>query len=54
MPLEPPKRPHLRAVPPPPDTEPVDEVALPRIVALRLVPPPQPLPPPDDPPRGAA
>ena len=51
---EPPKRPHLRAVPPPPDSEPVED-ALPRIVSLRLVPPAMPFEPfDDDPPRGAA
>lgn len=52
---EPPKRPHLRIVPPPDDAdEPTDspqasEDAPPRVVPLRSVPPP-----PDDPPRGAA
>ncbi len=51
---EPPKRRHLRAVPPPPDGEPAPEAALPRIVPLRLVPPPRDVPPPDDPPLGAA
>ncbi len=51
---EPPKRPHLRAVPPLPDSEPVED-ALPRIVSLRLVPPAMTFEPfDDDPPRGAA
>jgi hypothetical protein len=55
---EPPKRPHLRAVPspssPPPDGEPVEE-SVPRIVTLRLVPETVTLEPfDDDPPRGAA
>jgi hypothetical protein len=52
MPEPPAKRPPLRAVPPPPDHEPVEDT-VPRIVSLRLVPPADPSFD-DDPPRGAA
>jgi hypothetical protein len=51
---EPPKRRHLRALPPLPDEEPVED-AVARIVSLRLVPPVITFEPfDDDPPRGAA